>query len=121
MAPKPAAASTAAAKPLRFVLLISMRNLPGDKVNPTCYSNVITRDGPPGWGAGGFLPPGSGEQAREAVYALKSDFIARCRASGRDITSDGNFNFVWNQTQGDEQRLQDMRPRHREDVSVVVN
>lgn len=107
-------------KQLRFVLTISMRNLPGDKVNSTCYSNVVTRDGPPGWGSPGFLPRGSAEQAREIVYSLKSAFIAQCRASGREITSDGNFNFQLNQSQGDEERLQGMRPRYGEDVSVSL-
>lgn len=114
------ASSTAALKPLRFILTIGLLNKPGDTVNPTCYSNVITRPGPPGWGAPGFLPQGSGEQARAAVYALKDAFIARCRASGREITSDGNFNYVWNQTSSDEQTLQGVRPRFREDVSVSL-
>ena len=99
---------------------ISLRNQPGDKVNPTCYSNIISRPGPPGWGASGFLPRGSAEQAREIVYGMKSDFIARCRASGREITSDGSFNFQLNQAQGDEERLQGMRARHSEDVSVSL-
>jgi hypothetical protein len=114
------ASSPAAIKPLRFILTIGLLNKPGDTVNPTCYSNVITRPGPPGWGAPGFLPQGSGEQARAAVYALKDAFIARCRASGREITSDGNFNYVWNQTSSDEQTLQGVRPRFREDVSVSL-
>lgn len=114
------ASATAAVKPLRFILTIGLLNKPGDAVNPTCYSNVITRPGPPGWGAPGFLPPGSGEQARAAVYALKDAFISRCRASGREITSDGNFNYVWNQTSGDEQTLQGVRARFREDVSVSL-
>jgi hypothetical protein len=113
-------AAPAAGKPLRFVMSISLRNQPGDKVNPTCYSNIISRPGPPGWGAPGFLPPGSGEQARETVNGLKSAFIARCRASGREITSDGNFNFQLNQGQGDEERLQGMRARYSEDVSVSL-
>lgn len=110
----------AAGEPLRFVMSISLRNLPGDKVNPTCYSNIISRPGPPGWGAPGFLPPGSAEQAREAVYSLKSAFIAQCRASGREITSDGNFNFQMNQSRGDEERLQGMHARYSEDVTVSL-
>lgn len=113
-------AAPAAGKPLRFVMSISLRNQPGDKVNPTCYSNIISRPGPPGWGAPGFLPPGSGEQARETVYEFKSAFIALCRASGREITSDGNFNFQLNQGQGDEERLQQMQARYSEDVSVSL-
>lgn len=118
-ASKPAA-SEAAAKPLRFILTISLLNQPGDTVNPTCYSNVITRPGPPGWGGPGFLPPGSGDQAHAAVHALKDTFIARCRASGREITSEGNFNYVWNRSGGEEAMMQDVRPRFREDVSVSL-
>jgi hypothetical protein len=107
-------------KQLRFVLTISLRNQPGDKVNPTCYSNIISRPGPPGWGGTGLLPRGSAEQARDIVQDLKPTFIAQCRASGREITSDGNFNFQLNQSQGDEERLQGMRPRYSEDVSVSL-
>lgn len=110
-----------AAKPLRFIMTISMRNLPGDTVNPTCYSNMITRPGPPGWGAGGFLPTGSGEQARDTVFSFKAAFIAKCQSSsGRQITSEGNFNFHYNQSADDEQRLPNVRARYREDVSVAM-
>ena len=113
-------AAPAAAKELRFVMSISLRNQPGDKVNPTCYSNIISRPGPLGWGTSGFLPRGSAEQAREIVYGMKSNFIARCRASGREITSDGSFNFQLNQVQSDEERLHGMRARYSEDVSVSL-
>jgi TPR repeat protein len=120
--PSPGSESAAVAgQPLRFILTISMRNLAGDTVNPTCYSNVITRPGPPGWGAPGFLPPGSGEQARETVQSFKSQFIAKCRASGRDITSEGNFSWLSNRTQDEAQRLASTRARYREDVSVVLD
>jgi hypothetical protein len=119
-APTPPAVA-AAVKPLRFVLSISMRNLPGDTVNPSCYSNIITRPAPPGWGAGGFLPSGSGERARETVFSLKAAFIAKCQsASGRQVTSEGNFNYHDNRSADDEQRLQNMRARYREDVSVTM-
>lgn len=115
------AAQTPGAKPLRFILNISLRNLPGDKVNPSCYSNTITRPGPPGWGAPGFLPPGSGEQARATVYSFKAAFIAKCRASGRDVTSEGNFNYVLNDSQYAEQQLQAARRHYPEDVSVTLD
>ena len=114
------AGSGGGGKPLRFVMTMDMRNLPGDTVNSTCYSNVVTRDGPPGWGAKGFLPPGSGDRARKTVEALKSQFIAACQQSGRAITSEGNFSWVWNQFQGDEERIAGARARFREDVSVSV-
>jgi hypothetical protein len=119
--PKGGEPATASGQPLRFVLRISLRNQPGDKVNPTCYSNVITRDGPPGWGAPGFLPSGSAEQAHATIQSLKTDFIARCRASGREITSEGNFTWHSNQTAAGEQQIADARPKYREDVSVSLN
>lgn len=124
---QPAAAATragnanaaTATKPLRFVLYISMRNLPGDRHNSNCYSNIITRPGPPGWGAGGFQRGESASQANAVINGLKAEFIAKCRsASGRDITSEGNFGSVWNQLPGDEERVENTRPRFREDVSV---
>lgn len=117
----PADQKVAAGQALRFVLLISMRNLPGDKVNSTCYSNVITRPGPPGWGGSGFLPPGSGEQARETIESLKGQFFAQCRASGREISSEGNFTWLSNQTQDQAQRLASTGAKYREDVSVQLN
>jgi hypothetical protein len=117
----PAEQKVAAGQPLRFVLMMSMRNLPGDKVNSTCYSNVISRPGPPGWGGSGFLPPGSGEQAHETIQSLKSQFIAQCRASGREISSEGNFNWLSNQTQDQAQRLGSTGAKYREDVSVQLN
>jgi hypothetical protein len=116
----PPAAPPAAAAPLRFVMMISLMNKPGDTVNPTCYSNVVTRPGPPGWGAPGFLPQGSSERARQSVETLRDRFLAQCRASGREITSVGNFNYHWNQSPGDEQRVADARPRYAEDVLVSM-
>lgn len=114
-------AAPAAAKPLQFVLTISMKNLPGDAHNSRCYSNVITRPGPPGWGAPGFLPSGSAEQALGEINALKGAFIAACQRSGREITSEGNFSHVRNQGADGDQRVQATKPRFQEDVSVVVN
>lgn len=114
------AAVAAPGKPLRFIMSIGMRNLPGDKVNSTCYSSVVTRDGPPGWGGTGFLPPGSGEQARQTVESLKAQFIAACQAGGRQISSAGNFNWVWNQRPDDEQKFAGARAKYAEDVSVIV-
>lgn len=116
----PPVAPPAAAAPLRFVMMISLMNKPGDTVNPTCYSNVVTRPGPPGWGAPGFLPQGSSEQARQSVESLRDRFLAKCRASGREITSVGNFDYRWNQSPGDEQRVADARPRYAEDVLVSM-
>ena len=114
--------AAAASKSLQFVLMISMRNLPGDTHNSMCYSNVITRPGPPGWGAPGFLPSGSAEQALREVSALKGEFIAACRrSSGREITSEGNFSHIRNQHDGDEQRMRTTQPRVAEDVAVVLD
>ena len=65
-------------------------------------------------------PRSSAGQAREIVYGMKCDVIARCRASGREATSEGSFNFQLNQVQADEERPQGMRARHSEDVSVSL-
>lgn len=111
----------ASARPLRFVLDVSLLNKPGDTVNPTCYSNIVTRPGPPGWGAPASLPEGSNAQATQAVQSLKAAFIAKCRASGREITGEGDFHWSWNRSQDEEQRLADARARYREDVSVTLD
>ena len=116
-----AAVPPAAAAPLRFVMMIGLMNKPGDTVNPICYSNIVTRPGPPGWGAPGFLPSGSSEQARRTVESLRDQFVAMCRASGREITSLGNFDYRWNQSSGDEQRVADTGPRYAEDVLVRID
>lgn len=94
-----------------------MVNKPGDTVNPTCYSNVITRPGPPGWGSGS-LPSGSAEQARDTVESLRDQFIELCRAKGRDVTSDGNFHWTWNETPNSDQQVSNAHARYKEDVSV---
>ena len=124
--PSPAAGSagggaTEASKALRFVLDIGLMPKAGDTNNPQCYSNVITRAGPPGWGGRGFLPDESAEQARAEVEDLKSRFIEACEAaSGRTITGEGNFHWTWNQTSDGDQQVTNARPRYREDVSVQL-
>jgi hypothetical protein len=120
-APAAAPSSTGAtsSKPLRFVMIMGMRNLPGDKVNSTCYSNVVTRDGPPGWGGSDYRPAAS-EQASQVIGSLKAQFIAACQASGRQISSEGNFHWVWNLLSGDEQKMANARVKYAEDVSVSI-
>jgi hypothetical protein len=109
-------------KALRFVMAIGLDTRAGDSVNPTCYSNVVTRPGPPGWGGGGFLPDSSSEQAHEAVQSLKSSFIAACQsASGRNVTNENNFRWGWNETPDTEERLNKMHAGYPEDVTVNVN
>ena len=94
----------------------------GDAHNPACYSNVITRPGPPGWGAPGFLPAGSGDQANQVIDSLKASFIAKCRAaSGREAQSEGNFRSSWNQTEHDEAELANARAQFPEDVTVQLD
>lgn len=110
----------AGAKPLRFVLSVGLRPQIGDTHNPFCYSNVITRPGPPGWGSPGFLPTGSAEQAIQTIESLKAAFITKCRAvSGREI--DGSINHWRNQSERDESDLDSVRARSREDVTVQMD
>jgi hypothetical protein len=115
-APEPQAGPGA---PLRFILSIGLQPRAGDTVNPTCYSNVITRPGPAGWGQRGFLPPESAKSAHATVQATKSSFIAACRAaSGRDVTSDGDFHWTWNETTDGESQIANTHAQYREDVTV---
>jgi hypothetical protein len=121
---QPAVAGTAsqAGAPMRFVLSIGLQPRNGDSVNPTCYSNVITRPGPSGWGQRGFLPPGSAQSAHATVQAFKPGFIAACRAaSGRDITSEGNFHWTWNETRDGDEQIANTRAQYREDVTVDMD
>jgi hypothetical protein len=111
----------AAAKPLRFVLIIGLLPRAGDTHNPNCYSNIITRPGPTGWGAPGFGVSGSGVQANQIIDSLKGAFIAKCRASGREPLSEGNFKSAWNQSEDDEARLQNVRAIFPEDVTVQMD
>lgn len=115
-------AGAAPGGPLRFVLNIGLQPRAGDRVNPTCYSTVITRPGPPGWGQDGLLPDGSARSAYDTVQSFKSRFIAACKAaSGRDITSEGNFRWTWNETSTSEQQLSNSRARASEDVTVSID
>jgi len=114
-----AAAHAGAGAPLRFVLLIGLQPRAGDSVNPTCYSNVLVRSGPPGWAQGGSLPPGSEGVARGTVEGMKSAFIAACEAaSGRKVTSQGDFQWMWNEFRDGESQIANARARYREDVTV---
>lgn len=107
-----APALPAATKPLRMVLSISMTNLPGDRNNPSCYSSIISRPGPPGWGT----RDASLAEVRPLVESYKTRFFDKCRAaSGREITSAGNYNFHANQYNEDRPRA-----KVREDVTVTM-
>ncbi|WP_296282114.1 hypothetical protein [Pseudoxanthomonas sp.] len=112
--------SRAPSTDLRFVLSIGMEPMAGDRVNPTCYSNLISRPGPPGWG-NGDLPSGSARQAHDTVKAFKASFINQCRATGRKVASEGNFQWVWNERKIDEAQLREVRPRYKEDVLVQMD
>lgn len=110
-------ASPAAVKPLRFVLTVGLQPQAGDTTNPSCLSNVITRPGPPGWGAPGFLPTGTAEQAIQTIESLKAAFFAKCRAtSGREIA--GTLNHNRNQSDRDEAEL-DTWGRRGDGVTMV--
>lgn len=115
------AGADAAAKPLRFVMMIGLIPRGGDTHNSMCYSNIITRPGPPGWGAPGFGVTGSGDKANQIIDSLKATFFAKCRASGRELQSAGNFGSAWNQSEGDEVRLEKVHALFPEDVTVQID
>ncbi|RIA09734.1 hypothetical protein OE09_1580 [Flavobacteriaceae bacterium MAR_2010_72] len=112
---------TANAKPLRFVMHIGMTNLPGDKSNSNCYSNLMDRTAPTGWGDKGFARPGLMDEARAILEELKPKFIAACEKSGRKITHINNFSYTWNRYEGDEAQLLNTKARVPEDVTVKLD
>lgn len=118
----PASGGPSSGAPLRFVLSIGLQPRTGDRVNPTCYSNVITRPGPPGWRQERFLPASSSQSAYDTVQSFKARFISACKAaSGRDVTSEGNFQWTWNETPARDQQVAERRARASEDVTVDVD
>lgn len=82
----------AAGEPLRFILSISLRAVING-VNATCYSNIVTIDGPPGWPdpqreSGGDLA------ARALVEKYMPSFSEQCKAYGPLAST--VVNFHWN-------------------------
>lgn len=114
----------AAAAPLRFVLSIGLQPRDGDTTNPTCYSTVVTRGAPgPDWGTGQMSSDyrTTYANAKAEVDAMRSSFIAACRsASGRDVTSEGNFHWTWNETRDGEAQIANTHAQYREDVTVSL-
>ena len=113
------AGTQVAGKPLRFVLDAGTLNLPGDRNNATCYSNIITRPGPPGWGPD--APVQSSQQALAQIDAMKQAFIAACRRKGREVRGVNHVGWRWNKTDEDERELQGIGPEVPEDISVVLD
>jgi TPR repeat protein len=110
--------------PLRFVLSIGLQPRAGDKTNPTCYSTVVTRGAPgPGWGTGQMDSDyrSTYANAKAEVDAMKSSFIAACRStSGRDITSEGNFHWTWNETRDGDAQIANTHAQYGEDITVSL-
>lgn len=107
-------------KPLRFVLWVGLRPQVGDTSNPSCYSNVITRPGPPGWTGEPNLAHGVAEKAIAIIDSTKDAFLAKCRAvSGREI--DGTVGHDRNQSASDEASVDKVRARAGQDVTVQVD
>jgi hypothetical protein len=89
----PVPASSAAGAPLTFILHVSLKTVING-VNATCYSNIITIPGPPGWPAMGNLPGGN-MPARALIDQYKPGFEAKCREFGP--LAGGGANFHWNE------------------------
>lgn len=106
-------------KPLRFVLWVPMQPRVGDTSNPSCYSNVITRPGPSGWGAEN---PAHGvpEQAIAIIDGVSDAFVAKCRAaSGREVA--GGVRHERNQSADDEARVDRTHAVGANDVTVQMD
>lgn len=124
VAATPPREDAAPGKSLRFVLSIGLQPRAGDTTNPTCYSTVVTRGVPgPGWGTGQMNSEyqTTYANAKSQVDALKSSFIAACRStSGREITSEGDFHWTWNETRDGDAQIANTRAQYREDVTVSL-
>ena len=98
--------------------MIGMQNLPGDKNNPMCYSNIITLPGPKGWVSKGYIPSEVTKEVIAIINSYKNKFICECEKSGRKIISKGHFESHRNQYNDDEERILNTKPRVPEDILV---
>lgn len=69
-----------------------------NRLNGTCYSNLVTIPGPPGWPV---LDHTNDRKAAAMVDAYKAGFLAQCAQAGP--VRSGNFSYVWN-ARGSESR-----------------
>lgn len=110
----PAAASAPGAQ-LRFILQIPLRAVI-NKVNATCYSNIVTIPGPAGWPdpsrqAGGDMP------ARALIERYMAGFMEQCKAFGPLASSTPNFH--WNRKGSEHispESVEQTGQRHRQPV-----
>lgn len=85
-------ASSGAGAPLRFILQIGLKTVINGR-NASCYSNIVTIPGPPGW------PDPSRQQegtmpARALIEAYMPAFKAQCSAIAP--LANGEPNYHWN-------------------------
>jgi hypothetical protein len=87
----------AAARPLKFTLVVSMTPRSGVRHNPSCYSNVLTIDAPPGYGIGKFHNDAFGP-AKQAVERYLPRFVAACNAKAEGPVGPASSapSYLWN-------------------------
>lgn len=85
-------AATAPGAPLRFILHIALKTVING-VNATCYSNIVTIPGPPGW-PDTWNQPGGDSEARALIKAYMPAFESQCSAYGPLVGGGPQFN--WN-------------------------
>lgn len=109
--PSAAASSQAPGGQLTFVLLVSVDAII-NRMNGTCYSNLITIQGPAGWPV---LDHTNDRKAAEMVAAYIPGFEAQCSQAGKTRTT----SYVWN-ARGSETRPSEEHSRQKRNQMFEV-
>jgi hypothetical protein len=115
--PSTAVAGAAAEPPtpggaMTFMLLLSLDQIINN-MNGSCYSNLVTIPGPPGWPV---LDHTNDQEAAELVAAYIPAFEAKCRQAG---SFRGSATYLWN-ARGVGNRLSDEFARQRRNKMFEV-
>ncbi len=85
-----------------------------NRMNGTCYSNLVTIPGPPGWPV---FDHTNDRKAAALVDAYKAGFLAQCGQAGP--VRSGNFSYIWN-ARGSESRLAEEYARQQRNKMFQV-
>lgn len=107
------AESKTSGEAMTFLLQVSVDAII-NRMNGTCYSNLVTIPGPPGWPV---LDHTNDRKAAALVDAYKAGFLAQCGQAGP--VRSGNFSYIWN-ARGSESRLADEFARQQRNQMFQV-
>lgn len=90
------AAQNGSGAPLRFRLIVSLVPQAGDTSNMQCYSSIIVRSGPAGWGGSTYPSNDAIAQAQAIVESAKPSFVAKCAAVSQHETQPNSIRYDYN-------------------------